>query len=101
MAHFKAGRYEEGARDFQAALDIDSGSPHDLANLGLCHKFMGNRAEAMDYLRAALDMDPGLDYAREHLNELEPILDRCAKMPEAIFVGRKCVTRLTKAWRWK
>ena len=71
VAHFKGGRYEEGAGDFQAALDIDSGSPHDLANLGLCHKFMGNRAEAMDYLRAALDMDPGLDYAREHLDELE------------------------------
>ena len=71
VAHFKGGRYEEGAGDFQAALDIDSGSPHDLANLGLCHKFMGNRAEAADYLRAALDMDPGLDYAREHLDELE------------------------------
>ena len=71
VAHFKGGRYEEGAGDFQAALDIDSGSPHDLANLGLCHKFMGNHTEAMDYLRAALDMDPGLDYAREHLDELE------------------------------
>ena len=71
VAHFKGGRYAEGAGDFQAALDIDSGSPHDLANLGLCHKFMGNRTEAMDYLRAALDMDPGLDYAREHLAELE------------------------------
>lgn len=71
VAHFKAGRYAEGAKDFQAALDVDSGSPHDLANLGLCHKFMGNRAEAMDYLRAALDMEPGLDYAREHLDELE------------------------------
>lgn len=71
VAHFKAGRYADGAKDFQAALDIDSGSPHDLANLGLCHKFMGNNAEARDYLRAALDMEPGLEYAREHLQELE------------------------------
>jgi len=71
VAHFKAGRYAEGALDFQASLNIDSGSPHDLANLGLCHKFMGNRAEAVDFLRAALDMDPSLDYAREHLAELE------------------------------
>ncbi|MGE4421293.1 MAG: YcaO-like family protein [Pseudodesulfovibrio sp.] len=71
VAHFKAGRYAEAASDFQASLDIDSGSPHDLANLGLCHKFMGNRQEAEDYLKAALDMDPTLDYAREHLRELE------------------------------
>ena len=71
VAHFKAKRYAEGAADFQASLNIDSGSPHDLANLGLCHKFMGNRAEATDFLQAALDMDPSLDYAREHLAELE------------------------------
>ncbi|MEF2229757.1 MAG: YcaO-like family protein [Pseudodesulfovibrio sp.] len=71
VAHFKAARYAEGAVDFQASLNIDSGSPHDLANLGLCHKFMGHRSEALDFLRAALDMDPSLDYAREHLAELE------------------------------
>ncbi len=71
VAHFKAGRYAEGAADFQASLDIDSGSPHDLANLGLCHKFMGNNAEAIDFLRSALDLDPNLDYARDHLKELE------------------------------
>ncbi|WP_319585045.1 YcaO-like family protein [uncultured Pseudodesulfovibrio sp.] len=71
VGHFKAGRYEEAAADFQASLDIDSGSPHDLANLGLCHKFMGNRQEAEDYLKASLDMDPTLEYAREHLLELE------------------------------
>jgi ribosomal protein S12 methylthiotransferase accessory factor len=71
VAHFKAGRYAEAADNFRASLDIDSGSPHDLANLGLCHKFMGNRQEAADYLKAALDMDPTLDYARDHLRELE------------------------------
>lgn len=71
VAHFKAERYAEAASNFRASLDIDSGSPHDLANLGLCHKFMGNRQEAEDYLKAALDMDPTLDYARKHLLELE------------------------------
>jgi len=70
VAHFKGGRYRDAADDFQASLDIDSGSPHDLANLGLCHKFMGNRQEAVDYLKAALDMDPGLEYARNHYDEL-------------------------------
>jgi len=70
VAHFKGQRYEDAARDFQKSLDIDSGSPHDLANLGLCHKFMGNDAEALDYLGAALKLDPELDYARSHYDEL-------------------------------
>lgn len=71
VAYFKAADYEKGAENFQAALDLDSGSPHDLANLGLCHKFMGNTAEALDYLSAALKLDPSLDYAREHLEEIQ------------------------------
>ena len=70
VSHFKGGRYEEAATDFRTSLDIDSGSPHDLANLGLCHKFMGREQEAIDYLRAALDMDPTLEYAQTHLDEL-------------------------------
>lgn len=70
VAHFKGQRYEEAAKDFQKSLDIDSGSPHDLANLGLCHKFMGNDAEALDYLGVALKLDPELDYARAHYDEL-------------------------------
>lgn len=70
VAHFKGERYDEAAGNFQASLDIDSGSPHDLANLGLCHKFMGNRSEALDYLNAALDMDSSLDFALKHRDEL-------------------------------
>ena len=70
VAHFKGERYEAAASDFQASLTIDSGSPHDLANLGLCQKFMGNRSEAIDYLAAAVKMDPSLDYAQTHLDEL-------------------------------
>lgn len=70
VSRFKSGRFEEAAEDFQASLNIDSGSPHDLANLGLCHKNLGNKEVAIDYLQAALDMDPALDYARENLNEL-------------------------------
>jgi len=70
VARFKAGRYEEAARDFGAALEIDSGSAPDLANLGLCQKYMGNREAAADYLGTALQMDPSLDWARPHLEEL-------------------------------
>lgn len=70
VAYFKGEDYKSAASDFQASLDIDSGSPHDLANLGLCHKFMGNTKEALDYLGAALKMDPSLEFAQSHYDEL-------------------------------
>jgi len=70
VARFKLKRFAEAAEDFKAALHLDSGSAPDLANLGLCHKFMGRHAEALDYLGTALELDPGLDWARPHYEEL-------------------------------
>ncbi|MHC1701244.1 MAG: YcaO-like family protein [Humidesulfovibrio sp.] len=70
VARFKAGKYELAKGDFNAVLALDSGSAPDLANLGLCHKFLGQDQEALECLESALRLDPGLDYARKHLNEL-------------------------------
>ncbi len=70
VVKFKQGRYQEAARDFGHALELDRGSAMDLANLGLCHKFMGDKEQARDYLQTALELEPSLDFARKHLNEL-------------------------------
>ncbi|MDP2848115.1 MAG: YcaO-like family protein [Humidesulfovibrio sp.] len=70
VGRFKAGEYERAKIDFHAVLTLDSGSAPDLANLGLCHKFLGEREEALEYLESALKLDAGLDYARKHLKEL-------------------------------
>ena len=74
VAHFKLKDYGPAARDFEAALRIDKGSALDLANLGLCYKFMGNRHDAAHCLRNALELDPDLGFAREHLKELKQTL---------------------------
>jgi len=71
VARFKQSKYADAAVDFRAALNLDSGSAMDLANLGLCHKYLGEAEPAMDYLREALRLDPSLDFARKHLVELE------------------------------
>lgn len=73
VARFKAGEYEVAARDFEAALGLDSGSAPDLANLGLCHKFLGNNEDALHYLEHALKLDPALEWARPHLEELQAL----------------------------
>ncbi|MFZ5425412.1 MAG: YcaO-like family protein [Thermodesulfobacteriota bacterium] len=72
VARFKSGNYSDAAADFEAALALDSGSVMDLANLGLCHKFLGHNDAAVEFLGKALEMDPGLDFAREHLNQITP-----------------------------
>jgi ribosomal protein S12 methylthiotransferase accessory factor len=71
VAHFKQKEYAGAAANFELALALDSGSAMDLANLGLCHKFLNNADKARELLGEALKLDPGLEFARTHLNELE------------------------------
>ncbi|GAB7078453.1 YcaO-like family protein [Megalodesulfovibrio paquesii] len=71
VCHFKQGRYESAATDFEAALRLDKGSAIDLANLGLCKKHLGLQEEACELLRAAVALDAGLDFAARALQELE------------------------------
>ncbi len=67
---FKAQRYDDAAADFESALDLDSGSAMDLANLGLCHKFLGRTDAARHCLENALRLDSSLDFVQKHLDEL-------------------------------
>lgn len=73
VALFKVGNWPEAEECFSAALKIDKGSAMDLANRGLCRKFQGKNADAEKDLRAALELDPGIEFARRHLAELEDI----------------------------
>ncbi len=70
VAYFKLQDYVKAAQDFESVLHLDKGSCMDLANLGLCHKFMGHSKEARHFLTQALELDPSLDFARKHLDEL-------------------------------
>lgn len=70
VAYFKQQEFAGAAANFELALALDSGSAMDLANLGLCHKFMNNADKARELLSEALALDSGLEFARTHLNEL-------------------------------
>lgn len=71
VAHFKTEDYAAAAEAFTAVLKVDKGSVMDLANLGLCHKRLGKTSDAVHCLTAALELDPSLDFARTHLQELQ------------------------------
>lgn len=72
---FRLERYQEAALEFTDILTrLDKGSVMDIQNLGLCHKFLGNAAQARHYLATALTLEPGLEAARRHLAELEHLV---------------------------
>ncbi len=69
---FKMCRYAQAADEFQDILTrLDKGSVMDIQNLGLCYKKLGNLPLARHYLSAALELDPALGTAKEHLAELD------------------------------
>ncbi len=70
VVKFKQQRYKEAAEDFSSALELNRGSVMDLANLGMCHLRMGHKAEAKEYLLSALEIDPGLKFVTEALDEI-------------------------------
>lgn len=70
VCFFKAENYEEAIKNFKAALDLDSGSAMDLANLGMCYKKLGQAQEAIHCLANAYELDPNLEFAKEQLDQL-------------------------------
>lgn len=70
VAHFKLKDYENAESWFDRALNIDKGSAMDLANRGMARKFQGKERDAAEDLSLALELDPTLDFAKSHLEEL-------------------------------
>lgn len=70
VAAFKQNKYHEARTYFEQALDEDSGSAIDLANVGMCALHLGEPGQAMEYLQAALELDPHIAFAQEALAEL-------------------------------
>lgn len=70
VAYFKQNDFEKAARNFQKALDLDSGSATDMANLGLCYQKKGQNKTAIEMLSKAIELDPTLDYAKKSLDKI-------------------------------
>lgn len=58
VAHFEAGRLDEAAADFEAALALAPGRPSLLLNLGLTRLHQGRWDDAVVHLQAATAADP-------------------------------------------
>jgi len=70
FCHFKLGEHEKAIACFRRIIKLDPGSAIDYANIASNYRDMGNKVEAVKYYRLALELDPGIDFARESLKKL-------------------------------
>jgi len=63
-------RYEEAAAEFRASLKRREDSADANRNLGTALAALGNREEAISYLRRATQLAPDNQYARKELEAL-------------------------------
>ena len=71
VSWYKLGCYDEAIRSFGRAVELNPASAIDYANLGVNHARLGQRQAATNFLRLALTLDAGLDFARRELAALE------------------------------
>jgi ribosomal protein S12 methylthiotransferase accessory factor len=69
--YFKLKEHERAIACFQRLLQLDPTSAIDYANIASNYRDIGNTEEAIRYYRFALELDSGIDFARENLDLLE------------------------------
>ena len=71
FCHFKLKAHEKAIDCFQSVLQLNPSSAIDYANIASNYRDMGETGKAISYYTLAVEMDPGLDFARENLERLK------------------------------
>ncbi|RJP86505.1 MAG: tetratricopeptide repeat protein [Desulfobacteraceae bacterium] len=67
---FMLKQHEEAIACFQQVIRLNPSSAIDYANVASNYRDMGDNANAIAYYRMALDIDPGIEFARINLEKL-------------------------------
>lgn len=70
FCHFKRKEHEEAIDCFKKLVTLDPSSAIDYANIGANYRAMGEKTMAIEYYHLALELDPGIEFARNHLQEM-------------------------------
>ncbi|MBA2847799.1 tetratricopeptide repeat protein [Thermosulfuriphilus ammonigenes] len=75
FCHYKLKEHEAAIACFVKAIEIDPTSAIDYANIGSNFRELGLYREAIRWYETALSLDPGIDFARENLERLKPLIE--------------------------
>ena len=67
---FKKEAYAEAVKSFERAVELNPSSAMDYANLGVNHRRLGNKDQAIHFFTLALSLDPDIEFAQQQLAEL-------------------------------
>jgi len=81
FCHYKLDDYESAITHFRRSIEVDPSKAIDYANLGVNLRKLNRIDEAVHYFQIALTMEPYLEMARNHLDELYTLY------------GQKCDTK--------
>ena len=74
FCHFMLKQHEESIEAFSRAIEIEPGAAINYANIGSNLRDLGQTAEACRMYEQALELDPGLEFARVNLEKLKKLL---------------------------
>jgi len=75
FCHFKLKDHQRAVACFQKLVALNPSSAIDYANIGANYRAMGDRERAIEHYQLALSLDPGIDFARDHLVQMGVVLD--------------------------
>ncbi len=70
FCHFKLKAHADAIACFKQLTAIDPSSAIDYANIAVNYRELGDREQAIQYYRMALELDPGIEFARRGLAAL-------------------------------
>lgn len=70
FCHFQLKEHAQAIQCFETVIRLDPGSAIDYANIASNYRDMGRPADAIRYYRMALEIDPGIAFARDNLARL-------------------------------
>jgi ribosomal protein S12 methylthiotransferase accessory factor len=70
FCYFKKQDFHTAISHFERAVQLNPSSAMDYANLGVNHRRLGHRDEALQAFTVALTLDPGIEFARSQLEEM-------------------------------
>jgi ribosomal protein S12 methylthiotransferase accessory factor len=71
FCHYKRKDYQKAINCFQKIVALNPSSAIDYANIASNHRALGNKDKAIEYYKLALALDSTIEFAREHLKELD------------------------------